>query len=184
MESSYRTNPGIVFFDFEASGSQGYPIESGWVEVNPNSGAEVACGTDLICPDPEWDHEYGWDWRAEDIHTIKRSDLDAYGKPYQEVAQDLVRRFGIHVPDRPLVVSDAPRYEQQWMDILLDAAGVPLDKWIKIVDISRAFEGQHIDEMRYEQAMRWKRSQIVRHRALADARLWAEVYRRSLRNGL
>lgn len=68
----------MIFLDFEASaGMGGYPIEVGWCRITPD-GSLTSAGK-LIRND-EWLDEYQrWDWRAEQIHHISRSNIMEWG---------------------------------------------------------------------------------------------------------
>jgi hypothetical protein len=112
------TRPGVVapgsiaIIDIEASClpalGRSYPIE---IAVgHPDSGRVMSW---LIRPEPDW---LGWAWdpAAERLHGLTMARLQAEGLPRVEVARAvemaLSERHG---------VSDAPAFDQAWMELIL-----------------------------------------------------------------
>ncbi len=170
----------LAFLDFEASGYLGFPIEVGWVVVDCLTGAELDAESHLIAHAPHWEADYGWAAEAEEVHGISRATLAAEGVSAAVVARHVAARFGSGGKDAPPVISDAVPHDQRWMDILLAAAGVSPNNRVRVHGFSTALALGPVDEAAYAGAVRWMQAQPVQHRALADARLVAEVYRRSL----
>ena len=103
----------VLFIDFEASGlgPESWPIEIGFAGVN---GVDFACSSKLIRPDPSWD-EGGWDPISAEVHGIPREDLD------RAEAADLVAAWAVERTGARHLISDAPDFDQRWLDRLLDA---------------------------------------------------------------
>lgn len=164
----------LVFLDFEASslGKQGFPIEIGWVFEDGTSEGH------LIRPAPRWKE---WDREAEAIHHISRAQLDAEGKPHDEVARRMVEALDGHS-----LHASAPSWDGKWLSALLRAAGLPRHalrpKDTETVqmeaagDVPEAIAAELLRQARVTVA-----SQPATHRAIADAererQIWLEVRR-------
>jgi hypothetical protein len=103
----------ILFVDFEASSlsPHSYPIEIGWCD---DTGAGEAY---LIRPAESWKD---WSVASQGIHGISQEQLHQDGVPHQDVARrvmEVVNWPGIRM------VSDAPTFDQVWLNKLLVAAG-------------------------------------------------------------
>lgn len=103
-----------VFIDFEASSlaPKSWPIEVGiaWVD-----NGQVAADAKLIRPDPSWSVD-DWHPESEAVHGIPRKALNA-AEPADSVAMWLRDKL-----DGKLVVSDAPEFDQRWLDRLMKTA--------------------------------------------------------------
>jgi hypothetical protein len=104
-----------VFYDFEASGLGGFPIEVGWALVDERY--NLRSDSYLILPAPEWNLDAHWDESAQEIHGISQAYLMANGRPAVEVAQ----RLNDSLSGMSLY-SDSP-FDQKWMGQLFTAAG-------------------------------------------------------------
>lgn len=97
--------------DFEASSlsSASWPIEVGlsWLE-----GGSVRTWSSLIRPASEWDLG-DWSVQSAAVHRIKFSDLETAPSAFT-VAEMFMQVLGRRVP-----VSDAPEFDQRWLDRLL-----------------------------------------------------------------
>ena len=124
----------VIFVDFEASALDGEPVELGWCD---EAGRGASC---LIQPAPGWTT---WSMAAETIHGISRRMLAAEGRPAAEVAAVAVAALG--QPGITLL-SDAPQWDQGWMDALLRAggtqAGLHLGDFQKSLDAAMAADLQ------------------------------------------
>ena len=74
----------------------------------------------MIKPRPEWPED-DWNPESADVHGISKSELEA-ADPADEVAQWFLDILGNRVP-----VSDAPEFDQRWMNRLLGAPGPTID---------------------------------------------------------
>jgi hypothetical protein len=105
-----------VFFDFEASGLDGFPIEVGWAFVDGQK--RIVSGSSLILPDPKWNLAAKWDPGAEEIHGISLQHLMAKGTPTLQVAQQLNQALsGLDLYSDSL-------FDQKWMGELFESAGL------------------------------------------------------------
>ena len=105
----------IIFLDFEASSllPGSWPVEVGWAI---DGGATES---HLIRPPSTW---RDWDPKSEAIHGLSLPHLREHGEPI-----DLVVRRAVEVLGAPgtTVFSDAPGWDQGWLDRLLQEAGLP-----------------------------------------------------------
>lgn len=143
--------------DVEASGfgRGSYPIEVG--AVLPDG--STLCT--LIRPEPGWIH---WDPRAEKVHGIARSTLEAHGHGAREVAQLLNDRL------RGLtLLCDAWAHDFVWLSLLFEVAErVPLFrlKDLRCVLTPGQSAGWHEAKLAVQAA-----AGLSRHRASWDARI-------------
>ena len=97
-----------------------FPIEAavGWI---PDAGKpwNFRIQEWLIRPEREW-ATWTWDPAAQAIHGLSFEYLQQKGQPRGRVAQQVL----VTVGDRQLL-SDAPSYEWQWLDVLLGHPGQP-----------------------------------------------------------
>lgn len=175
IEDFAHTMPTPVFYDFEASGLDGYPIEVGWAFTIPETG-EVHSESHLIKPPEFWPVKESWERSAERLHGISLDRLKQEGRPAWEVAQ----RMNAALAGRELF-SDAPPYDETWMQQLFDAAGLEPTFTIRQMDarvlIRQAAIERGLDEAAFERA-KTMASELAprRHRAEADARNLAELW--------
>jgi len=115
----------IVFLDFEASSlsPESFPVEVAWMTENGQS------ETHLIRPAPGW---ADWSPTAEGVHGLSRDLLAREGRPVEAVARRVLDVLGAQ---GVVVASDAARWEQRWLDRLLEAAG--LAHAIGVVELER-----------------------------------------------
>jgi hypothetical protein len=104
----------LLFVDFEASSLEpgGFPIEIGWCAADGQGEAH------LIRPAPGW---IVWSAASQGIHGITRERLLAEGEPVEAVARRAASAFS---PKRAVVLSDAPPFDQAWLDRLFIAGGI------------------------------------------------------------
>lgn len=106
---------GPAFIDFDASSpsAASWPIEVGvsWLECG-----EVIMCSKLIRPRPEWPED-DWSAESEGIHNISRPNLDN-----AESADD-VAAWLLKTVEGRVLVSDAPSFDQHWLDRLLNQKG-------------------------------------------------------------
>ncbi len=108
-----------VFYDIEASGFDGYPIEVGWAWWDAES-KSIHSESHLIKPDTAWEIDLTWDRRAEELHGISLRQLDQEGAPTLKVAQ----RMNAALEDRDLYATSP--YDEAWLNQLFDSAGLDM----------------------------------------------------------
>jgi DNA polymerase III epsilon subunit-like protein len=163
-----------VFFDCEASSLDGYIIEIGWAFVAMDSG-EIASAAHLVRPAPDWKIRDAWSAKSERLHGISLAHLREHGRRVEEIA----RIMNGELAGRELF-SDACSYDERWLRQVFDAAGVEPSFTIRRTDarllLEQAAADRDFDQARLHQA-REKAEQNRRHRAEADALIWAELWR-------
>ena len=106
----------VIFIDFEASSlsQSSWPIEAGIARIEPDG--RIVAEARLIRPHADWPED---DWSAVSahVHNIPRAALDA-AEPAEAVARWLIYRIGRTTP-----VSDAPEFDQRWLDRLTATVG-------------------------------------------------------------
>jgi hypothetical protein len=165
-----------VFYDCEASCIGGLPIEIGWAFID-TSRDEIQSESHLVRTPLHWDMQPVWDPDAEKLHGISLKQLDAQGRPPFEVA----RRMNQVLAGRELF-SDAPADDERWLRIIFDEAGLDPVFTIRRTDAevltSRLAMKLGWDSASYEAAKsEADRNSPRTHRAEADARHWAVLWR-------
>ena len=158
----------LVFIDFEASSlwSRSYPIEIGAAWIADDQVVQVA---DLIRRDPGWAED--WSHESATVHGIHREELAR-----AEAAESIARRYAQILSGR-IVISDAPEFDQHWLDRLLRL--LPEPPWIKVMDfdqlvhVALSHEGQRAV---YRHLTRTR----APHRAGADAARLAAAWHAGL----
>jgi hypothetical protein len=120
-------HPGVdltkaAFIDLEASslGSASFPTEIGWAVVREDG--SIDSGACLIRPTARWMvHSNAWSAASERLTGITKELLDREGS----APRDAIRRFLETVGNRELF-SDEPDYDNHWLNMLADAAGIAL----------------------------------------------------------
>lgn len=104
-----------IFIDFEASSlsAKSWPIEVGIARLDAD---DVVVKSKLICPHDSWSMTE-WHPESEAVHGIPRGDLNAAGS-----AEDVAKWLQQECAGRVLV-SDAPEFDQRWLDTLMQTAG-------------------------------------------------------------
>jgi hypothetical protein len=161
-----------IFYDFEASGFTGFPIEIGWAWLD---GASVKSDSLLIRPMTNWDIDANWDAQAQSIHGISVTQLKEEGFPTAEVAQ----RLNYALRGRTLYSDSA--FDIKWMGQLFTAAGVS-----SRFKLHRMPAPELIDDLRMRLALPKRvASQIAQsvdrqfphtHHARDDALYWAQLW--------
>ena len=108
-----------VFYDIEASGFDGYPIEVGWAWWDAESDS-IHSEAHLIKPDAVWEIDQTWDQRAEELHGISLRQLEQEGEPTIKVAQ----RMNVALAERDLYATSP--YDETWLNQLFDSAGLDM----------------------------------------------------------
>jgi DNA polymerase III epsilon subunit-like protein len=152
------------FIDIEASGfgSQSYPIEIGVVTAD---GREYSR---LVKPLEHWQH---WDQNAQLVHGITRAAIEQEGADALNVAHDLNELLNDSV-----VYCDAWVVDKPWLDRLFDS--VRVRRQFRISPIEVLLDEDDWDEWGDTKSQAEQSLGIKPHRALQDAKLIREAYRR------
>ena len=115
-----RSDRRITILDVEASalGAGSFPIEVGVALVRGPS-QPIGVGAKLIRPTKEWLDTGVWSKLSEAVHGIPLERVQREGEPVEEVCDWLNGLLGTYT----IVATDAPRYDQDWLDTLFAAAG-------------------------------------------------------------
>lgn len=109
----------IVVLDLEASalGQGSYPIEVGITVIRGTTNPIQSWST-LIKPTHDW-HQHGfWSSESTAVHGIMIEDLEREGRSVGSVCDRLNALLRLAA----VVVTDAPMFDQAWLDRLFDAA--------------------------------------------------------------
>jgi hypothetical protein len=165
-----------VFYDCEASGLGGLPIEIGWAFVDMSTG-DIQSESHLVKPPSHWNMRLVWDPDAEKLHRISMPQLVAHGRPPFQIA----RRMNDVLAGRELF-SDGPDEDERWLRIVFDEAGLDPAFTIRRFHAD-VFLAQLAAQLGWAStAYRAAKQQAARlspptHRAEADARHWAVLWR-------
>lgn len=121
----------IIFLDCEASSllPGTFPVEVGWVDEN-GTGESY-----LVKPTPEWlASGTGWSAESAAVHGLSLATLLAEGTAPEQVATRVAQ---VLAAPGVTVYSDAPGWDGQWLQILLDAASRP--ERIVVQDVGEAY---------------------------------------------
>lgn len=184
----------MIFLDFEASGMMGHPIEVGFAFVDAD---RTIRSDSRIIRDDEWLDDFSlWDPNAEYIHGITRANIMEFGISPAATVDWLESEIG-----GLIACVDSP-FDKMWMTALVtQARGRDSKVNYGLTDITAAFEGAEIDELRYDRLaqqvsdpIRYGRELDRRagqcdklgllpkvHRAAPDAEHLASWYQQSLR---
>ena len=157
-----RSDRNIAILDVEASALEAgsYPIEVGVALVRGPS-EPIAVGAKLIRPTQEWLDTGAWSNSSEAVRGIPLERVEREGEPVEEVCDWLNGFLGTHT----IVATDAPRYDQDWLDTLFDAAA--REQKFKVFDfkvLTRDFNAEQHRHLAY-----LLRRDSAPHRAAADA---------------
>lgn len=155
-----RTDLTIAIMDIEASGfgPASYPIEIG-IALIRGTAARIQLWETLIRPTPEWANSGLWSKASAEVHGIQKEELDA-GREAAEVAEKLNLLL-----KSTLVVTDAPSYDQTWLDRLYAAAGCEQRFILNDFDLLTG----HLSRDDYRQVVHLLDRKPIPHRAGADA---------------
>lgn len=158
----------FAMLDFEASGldPQGWPIEIGLSWITDHGAVETWAS--LIRPDPGWSTAH-WSEPSADVHGIPPEAL-AEAPPAADVAREMLARS-----EGRVVLSDAPDFEQRWLDRLLGTIGRAGAITVRDYDMAtfRLFEGSLRLDSVYDHLARHP----APHRAGPDSRRLAAAWR-------
>lgn len=111
---------GIATLDLEASalGEGSYPIEVG-VALIQDATQPVRTWSTMIRPTPAWLSDGFWSPASARVHGLSLETIKQEGHAVEDVCDWL---NGLLKPT-VIVATDAPRYDQDWLDTLFRAAG-------------------------------------------------------------
>ena len=157
-----RSDLRIAILDVEASALEAgsYPIEVG-VALVRGASEPIGVGAKLIRPTSDWLKTGLWSKSSEAVHCLPLERVQREGEPVEAVCDWLNGLLGIDT----IVASDAPRYDQDWLDTLFTAAG--REQRFRIFDfqiLTRDFSADQHHHLAY-----LLRRDSPPHRAAADA---------------
>lgn len=151
-----------IIIDIEASGfgSQGYPIEVGFIMEDK----QTWCA--LIQPEKNWEF---WDKQAESIHHISRDILEQHGKPAELIVAQLNNLLA-----NKIVYSDGWAHDYVWLHQLYES--VNQKPSFKLQDLRYILdEAQMLHWHETKQGV-IEEMHAVRHRASSDARVIQQTW--------
>jgi hypothetical protein len=161
-----------VFYDFEASGLTGFPIEIGWAWLD---GSGVISDSLLIAPAAHWDLIGKWETQAETVHGITIQQLKTEGHPPLSVVQRLNRCLAGRT-----LYSDSP-LDTGWMEQLFAATSLSPTFIVHLMPA-----GELVDDLRRTVGLSHHVAVQIAdgvgdrfphtHKARADAVYWAELW--------
>jgi hypothetical protein len=161
---SQVNKPFIIDVEASGFGSASYPIEIG---VALNDGRKFCT---LIIPAPDWTH---WDEEAEKIHQVSRNILEAYGKPINEVADQLNEMFA-----GMTLYSDGWVVDKPWLTTLFQAAGRPMKFSVSPLEMILSEKQMAVWHDTKDKVI--IEMNLTRHRASNDAWIIQETFKQTL----
>ncbi|MAW90592.1 MAG: hypothetical protein CL574_05765 [Altererythrobacter sp.] len=157
-----RSDRRIAILDVEASALEAgsYPIEVGVALVRGPS-EPIGVGEKLIRPTKAWLETGVWSKASQAVHGIPLELLQREGEPVEEVCDWLNAMLGTDT----IVATDAPRYDQDWLDTLFAAAG--REQKFRIFDFQVLTRDFNADQHRHLAYL--LRKDAPPHRAAEDA---------------
>ena len=157
-----RSDRRIAILDVEASALEtgSYPIEVGVALVHGPS-EPIGVGAKLIRPTKNWLDTGVWSKSSEAVHGISLERLQQDGQSVDDVADWLNALLGSNT----IVATDAPRYDQDWLDTLFAAAG--REQKFRIFDFQVLTRDFSADQHRHLAYLLGKH--VPPHRAAEDA---------------
>jgi hypothetical protein len=161
---NHGNNPYIIDVEASGFGSASYPIEIG---VVLDDGRKFCT---LILPAPDWTH---WDDEAEKVHKVTRDILKTYGRPIQEVADQLNEMLA-----GMTLYSDGWVVDKPWLTTLFHAAGRPMKFSVSPLEMilsEKQMAAWHETKNKVSIEMN-----LTRHRASNDAWIIQETFKQTL----
>lgn len=157
-----RSDRNVAILDVEASALEpgSFPIEVGVALVRGPS-VPIAVGAKLIRPTIEWLETGVWSKSSEAVHGIPLEVVKREGEAVEEVCDWLNGLLG----SGTIVATDAPRYDQDWLDTLFEAAG--REQLFRIFDFQVLTRDFSADQHRH--LVYLLRKDSAPHRAATDA---------------
>ncbi len=154
----------MLFLDFEASSldADSYPVEVAWCSHDLKSGYSAT-----IRPLDAWRPRFAWSDLSAKMHGLDLADLMATGTPAAAVARQVVG----DLMRAPMIASDQPKHDRQWLDKLAEAAGLDAPGIADLgAMLAQRAARQHVSRPAVEQfATTWAEEiGLVPHRALDD----------------
>lgn len=142
-----RSDGNIAILDVEASALEpgSFPIEVGVALVRGPT-EPIRVGAKLIRPTAEWLETGVWSKASEAVHGIPLDLAKREGETVEGVADWLNGLLGCNT----IVATDAPPYDQNWLDTLFAAAG--REQEFRIFDfqvLTRDFSADHHRHLAY-----------------------------------
>ena len=152
----------VAILDVEASalGPGSFPIEVG-VALVCGPSEPIGVGAKLIRPTTDWIETGVWSKSSEAVHGIPLNVVEREGEPVEKVCDWLNGLLGSNT----IVATDAPGYDQDWLDTLFDAAG--LEQQFRIFDFQVLTRDFSADQHRHLEYL--LRHDTAPHRAADDA---------------
>lgn len=164
-----------VFYDFEATGLDGIPIEIGWACVDETAN-KIVSEARLIRAAPEQELACAWDEQAQQIHGITLETVMAEGRTPAEV----LSHMNTTLAGRELF-ADSP-FDFAWLQQLFATTDLEPAFELRVMlssalcDRLAVLHNFDANEYAAIKAATAKTSPIT-HRADADARYWAHLWR-------
>jgi hypothetical protein len=163
MTQADRPLPIIIDIEASGFGPDSYPIEIG---LALEEGAKYCA---LVHPAPEWIH---WDDDAEKVHRVSRDILEEYGKPMDEVANELNE-----ILRNKTVYTDGWVVDKPWIGKMFYACGIAPQFTTSSLEMILSEEQMEIWHDTKDEILR--EMDKKRHRASLDAlviqKTWAET---------
>lgn len=152
----------VVVLDLEASalGPGSYPIEAG-IAVIEGATRPIQAWSTLIKPPHDWRQHGFWSPESAAVHGITIEELKREGQSVGSVCD----RLNAMLRPAAAVVTDAPMFDQAWLDRLFDAACK--EQQFIIYDFERLAGCLTRDE--YRQFVHLLERSAAPHRAAPDA---------------
>ncbi|MFC7535926.1 hypothetical protein ACFQPG_00925 [Sphingomonas sp. GCM10030256] len=157
-----RTDLRIAVLDLEASalGFGSYPVEVGVALIQP-AGHPIRTWSAMIRPTEAWLSNGLWSPASAGVHGISLETLGQQGYAVEHVCDWLNNLLG----SKTIVATDAPRYDQDWLDTLFKAAS--REQRFTLYDFEMLTGGLGPDQ--YRQLVYLLERDQVPHRAGPDA---------------
>jgi hypothetical protein len=154
--------PAVIDIEASGFGSQGYPIEIGFIDEQRN--------THCFLVEPQWNWTF-WDESAESLHGITRQILRDYGRTAGDVA-----KYMNAILQGKIIYSDAWSYDMSWLGKLYDAVDMP--QVFRIASLLDLLSDPQRDKWDGVKLQVIDEFDFKRHRATNDAKIIQETYRR------
>lgn len=157
-----RSDRRVAILDIEASALEtgSFPIEVGIALVQSPSDP-IGVGAKLIQPDNAWLESGVWSKSSEAVHGLSLERIKREGEAVEDVCDWLNGFLGANT----IVASDAPRYDQDWLDTLFAAA--KREQMFRIFDFEVLTRDFGVDQHGHLSYL--LRQSRAPHRAAADA---------------